>query len=132
MLHAPAGALAEWFKEVYKALIGLEQSRSSRNRFEAIGSDAFTKKCDALSDDADRAIMATSFAGDIPAMKKYLTEIDLDVLDVIIFRFHLLFEELETSQSMFAMPDRGLVLPEALRLFLIVNDNIRCGPGGLN
>jgi len=131
-MQAPSGALAEWMKALYKELIDSDLARESRIRCEALGVDVFLKKCEALSDDADRAILAASIAGDIPAMNKYFKKIDLDIMDVIIFRFHFLIDELEESKRLFAIPDHGLSAPEALRLFLIENDTIRREIGGLN
>lgn len=131
-MKAPAGAIAKWLKELYKEIIDAEQARYSFNRVSLLSNEAFRDKREALSDEADRAVFKASFAGDITAMKKYLEEIDLDILDVIIFRFHFLFDQLEDKRLSFQIPDHGLVAPGALRLFLIVNDSIRCGPGGLN
>jgi len=131
-MEVPAGAIAEWLKAIYKEIIDAKQARDSFNRVLLLGNEAFHDKREALSDDADRAILAASFAGDIPAMKKYLEGIKLDVLDVIIFRFHCLFDQLEKKQLLSQIPDHGLQVPGVLRLLLIVNDSIRRGPGGLN
>ena len=132
MLHAPSGALAEWLKRLYMELFDSVQTRDSADRVSVLGSAAFLCKREELSDEADRVVFAASLAQDITAMKKSFEGVDPDVLDVIIFRFHLRFAELERNERLCAIPDRGLLAPEALRLFLIVNDNIRSGPGGLN
>jgi hypothetical protein len=132
MLEAPSGAIAKWLKELYKEIIGAEQAQDSFNRVSLLGNEAFRDRRESLSDEADRALLTASFVGDIPAMKKYLEGVDKNILDVIIFRFHLRFDELERSEQLFQMPDHGLQAPEALHLFLIVNDSIRRGPGGMN
>jgi hypothetical protein len=131
-MEVPAAAIANWLKELYKEIINAEQARDSFDRVSLLGNEAFCDKREALSDETDRALLAASFAGDIPAMKKYLEGVDQNVLDVIIFRFHLRFDELERSEQLFQIPDRGLQALEALHLFLIVNDSIRRGPGGMN
>lgn len=131
-MKAPSGALAQWLRKLYKELFDAETTLESANRVSTLSSEAFCSKREVLSDEADRAIFAASCAGDITAMKKSFEGIDSDVLDVIIFRFHLRFDELERSEQLFQIPDRGLQAPDVLRLFLIVNDSIRRGPGGVN
>lgn len=126
-MEMPSAAVEQWLNKLYVSVIDTDRSREAFKRTSKFTDPIFLKKVDDLSNTVDQLVFDASFAGDLPAIKAFISQAPQDVIDILVFRFNVRMLEFSKQPGLLNFPDKPDILA-AFRLLLILNDQISNGP----
>ena len=132
MFTMPAKAVSLWLNDLLVSIVEPDRARDAFKRTNKFGDPAFQEKVETLSEKVDHFVLKVSFMRDLEAIRDFIAKAPQDIIDVLIFRFHWKFAELDTEPGDLCFPDNKPNILAAFRLFLILDPDIRNAPWPTN
>lgn len=132
MFTMPAKAVSLWLNHLYVSIIDPDRARDAFKRTKKFSAPSFLKQVETLSAAVDHLVLKASFMSDLKEISDFIAHAPQDVIDVLIFRFHWKFAELDTEPGDLCFPDNKPDILATFRLFLVFDPDIRNMPWPTN
>lgn len=131
MFKMPGKAVSLWLNDFYGNIIDKERAKDAFQRTNKFGDPSFQKKIETFSEAVDRLVLKVSYMRTLEEKRVYIAQAPQDIVDILIFRFHWTFAELDTEPGELHFADQPDICA-VFRLFLIEDEQIRNTPWPTN